>query len=127
MTLPEQHVLVCTNTRPDDNVKGCCLAKGSGSVRAKFKELIERRGLKEKVFVNSVNCLHNCEHGGIVVVYPEAVWYGGVQPEDVAEIVDAHLINGKPVKRLRLSNRPRGLRGRLRQAAASLAGAAESS
>lgn len=125
MKLPERHVLVCTNTRPDDHVKGCCLAKGSGSVRARFKELIERRGLKEKVFVNSVNCLHNCENGGIVVVYPEAVWYGGVQPEDVAEIVDAHLINGKPVKRLRLSNRPRGLGSKLKRAAAALAGTAE--
>jgi (2Fe-2S) ferredoxin len=127
MRMPERHVLVCTNTRPDDHAKGCCLARGSGSVKAKFKELIERRGLKERVFVNSANCLHNCEHGGIVVVYPEGVWYGGVQPEDVEEIVDAHLVNGKPVKRLRLSNKPRSLGGRLKKAAASIAGAAENS
>jgi len=38
-----------------------------------------------------------------VVVYPEAVWYGNVKPEDAAEIVQEHLINGRPVERLRLA------------------------
>jgi (2Fe-2S) ferredoxin len=36
------------------------------------------------------------------VVYPEQVWYGGVKAEDVAEIVDRHLIGGVPVERLRM-------------------------
>jgi (2Fe-2S) ferredoxin len=36
------------------------------------------------------------------VVYPEGVWYGGVRVEDVAEIVESHLVNGVPVERLRL-------------------------
>jgi (2Fe-2S) ferredoxin len=35
-----------------------------------------------------------------VVVYPDAVWYGGVTPADVDEIIDAHIIGGKPVERL---------------------------
>jgi (2Fe-2S) ferredoxin len=37
-----------------------------------------------------------------VVVYPEGVWYGGVTAADVPEIVESHLVNGKPVERLRL-------------------------
>jgi (2Fe-2S) ferredoxin len=36
------------------------------------------------------------------VVYPEAVWYGRVQPEDAIAIVEEHLIGGRPVERLRL-------------------------
>jgi (2Fe-2S) ferredoxin len=39
-----------------------------------------------------------------VVVYPEAVWYGNVQPEDAAEIVNEHLTGGRPVERLRIAD-----------------------
>jgi len=39
-----------------------------------------------------------------VVVYPEAVWYGGVTLADVADIVDRHLVGGMPVPRLRLAD-----------------------
>ena len=38
-----------------------------------------------------------------MVVYPDAVWYGGVTASDVAEIVDQHLVGGQPVTRLRLA------------------------
>jgi (2Fe-2S) ferredoxin len=102
MPLPEKHVFVCTNTRPDKDSRGCCLAKASGTVRDLFKELIAEKGLKETVRVNSTNCLGQCEHGAVVVVYPEGVWYGGVLPEDVEKIVDSHLVRGVPVKRLLL-------------------------
>jgi len=40
----------------------------------------------------------------MVVVYPEAVWYGGVRPEDAAEIVEVHLKGGQPVDRLRVAD-----------------------
>ena len=39
-----------------------------------------------------------------MVVYPEAVWYGNVRPEDAAEIVAEHLVGGRPVERLRLAD-----------------------
>ena len=35
-----------------------------------------------------------------MVVYPEAVWYGGVRLEDVDEIIDEHIVGGRPVQRL---------------------------
>ena len=37
-----------------------------------------------------------------IVVYPEAVWYGFVTPDDVVEILESHLVDGRPVERLRL-------------------------
>jgi hypothetical protein len=37
-------------------------------------------------------------------VYPEAVWYGHVTPEDVDEIVTEHLVHGRPVERLVLAD-----------------------
>ncbi len=48
--------------------------------------------------------MDQCEHGPTVAVYPEAVWYGGVTAADVDEIVDEHIVGGKPVTRLILAD-----------------------
>ena len=37
----------------------------------------------------------------MAVVYPDAVWYAGLTPDDAAEIVREHLARGRPVERLR--------------------------
>ena len=66
--------------------------------------LTKAAGLGNSVRINKSVCLDQCEHGPTVVVYPEAVWYGHVQPEDAAEIVQEHLVNGRPVERLRLAD-----------------------
>lgn len=101
----EHHVFVCTNLRPEDNPKGCCSRKGSEEVLGRFKAGLASRGLKGKVRANSSGCLDACATGVSVVVYPEAVWYAHVKPEDVDEIINEHLVNGRPVERLRLPDR----------------------
>lgn len=53
---------------------------------------------------NKAGCLEQCEHGPTVVVYPEAVWYGGVRLDDVEEIVSSHIVGGKPVARLMIAD-----------------------
>jgi (2Fe-2S) ferredoxin len=35
-------------------------------------------------------------------VYPEGIWYTYIDEEDINEIVDSHLIAGKPVDRLKI-------------------------
>ena len=50
-------------------------------------------------------CLDQCEHGPTVVVYPDAVWYGRVTAADVDEIIESHIVNGKPVERLMIARR----------------------
>jgi (2Fe-2S) ferredoxin len=55
---------------------------------------------KGQVRINKAGCLDRCEEGPVLVVYPDAVWYGRVQPSDVDEIIDAHILGGKPVARL---------------------------
>jgi (2Fe-2S) ferredoxin len=38
----------------------------------------------------------------VVVIYPEGTWYTYVDKEDIDEIIDEHLINGKVVERLKI-------------------------
>ena len=66
----------------------------------RLRDEIEARGLIENVALSSTSCLGPCEEGATVVVYPDSVWYGGVGPDDVPEIVESHLRSGKPVERL---------------------------
>jgi (2Fe-2S) ferredoxin len=101
------HVFVCENRRDADDPRGCCAAKGSEAIRQALKEEIARRGLKREVRANAAGCLDACAHGPTVVVYPDGIWYGGVRVEDVAEIVERHLVDGVPVERLRIDERLR--------------------
>ncbi|HEY1550557.1 MAG TPA: (2Fe-2S) ferredoxin domain-containing protein [Kofleriaceae bacterium] len=102
----QRHVFVCINERPPENPKGSCKAKGGEQVRDELKQLLKQRGCGKVVRANNAGCLDQCEHGVAVVVYPEQVWYGGVTVADVAEIVDSHIIGGKPVERLLLADQP---------------------
>lgn len=97
-----RHVFVCTNERPPGSPRGCCAERGGEEVRGAFKKAIKAAGLQGSVRGNAAGCLDTCEAGCAVVVYPEGVWYQGVQPGDVAEIVERHLVKGEPVERLRM-------------------------
>jgi (2Fe-2S) ferredoxin len=102
----QRHVFVCINERAADNPKGCCKAKGGVEVRDELKQLLKARGVGKQVRANNSGCLDQCENGVALVVYPEQVWYGHVTVADVAEIVDSHIIGGKPVERLLLPDQP---------------------
>ena len=93
----DKHIFVCMNERRPGHPKGCCLHKGSAAVRARFKELVARHGLKGKVRANQAGCLDYCEHGPTVVVYPEGTWYGHVGLEDVDRIFEQHILGGEVV------------------------------
>jgi (2Fe-2S) ferredoxin len=96
----ERHIFVCTNQREPGHPRGCCDPEGQAQLQLVFKQKLAQRGLKGKVRANKAGCLDQCEHGPNVVVYPEQVWYGRVTVADVEEIIDQHIIGGKPVERL---------------------------
>src|ERR1019366_5795591 len=58
------------------------------------------RGLEDEVQVTTCGSLGLCEHGPNLVVYPEGIWYSGVTPADVPEIVRSHFQQGTPVEAL---------------------------
>ena len=98
----EHHVFVCTNSREAGSARGSCTLDGKGELLPAFQTAAKEAGLKGKVRINKAGCMDQCEHGPMVVVYPEAVWYGRVTTADVNEIVQQHLVGGQPVERLRL-------------------------
>ncbi len=96
----ERHVFVCTNVREPGSARPSCTTDGKGELHSALKDAVRGAGLACSIRANKAGCLDQCEHGPTVVVYPEAVWYGGVTVEDVPEIVSEHLIAGRPVQRL---------------------------
>lgn len=97
----KKHIFVCMNTREAGHPRGCCDPAGEGELQRLFKVKLAQRGIaNSSVRANKCGCLDQCELGPTVVVYPEAVWYGHVRPEDVDEIIDAHIVGGRPVERL---------------------------
>ncbi len=99
----DRHVFVCTNKREANSEKGCCASKGGDAVRDELKKQLAAHGLLKQVRANKAGCLDQCEHGVVMVVYPEQVWYGGVRVEDVREIVESHVLKGEYVERLLLA------------------------
>ena len=96
----ERHIFVCINERPEGHPRGCCHSRGGEELHRLFKVKLAQRGIKGTVRANKSGCLDQCEVGPTVVVYPEAVWYMHVTPADVEEIIESHIIGGKPVERL---------------------------
>jgi (2Fe-2S) ferredoxin/predicted O-methyltransferase YrrM len=92
------HVFVCDQQKPDG--VPCCAARGSGQVLEALRREVTTHGLEDEVQVTACGSLGLCEHGPNLVVYPEGIWYSGVTPADVAEIVRSHFQQDTPVERL---------------------------
>jgi len=90
---------VCTNTRAEGG-RPACAARGSEALYHALMREILGRGLATDVAVTTSGCLGPCFDGPNLVVYPEGVWYGGVDLDDLDDVV-AHLAGGPVVARLR--------------------------
>ena len=98
----KHHVFFCTNQRAGGDV--CCNNHGASDMRAYAKDKVKALGKKVpgKVRINAAGCLDRCEEGPVMVIYPEAVWYTYVDKEDIDEIIDQHLVQGRIVERLKI-------------------------
>ncbi|MEO8738154.1 MAG: NAD(P)H-dependent oxidoreductase subunit E [Casimicrobiaceae bacterium] len=98
----KHHVFFCLNKR--DPPETCCATRGADEMQAYAKKRIKQLGLSGKgsVRINKAGCLDRCEEGPVLVVYPEEVWYTYVDRDDIDEIVDSHLVNGRVVERLKI-------------------------
>jgi (2Fe-2S) ferredoxin len=104
MSYYQRHVFFCVNDRGADADRPSCNRCDSARMRDYAKDRIKQIGLagQGKVRVNQAGCLDRCEEGPVCVVYPEGTWYTYVDESDVDEIIDSHLVNGRPVDRLKI-------------------------
>jgi len=104
------HVFCCTNERPSTHRRGCCASKGSRALCDYMCRLGMASGVR-RIRINHAGCLNVCEHGPVMVVYPEGVWYKYETELDIEEILRSHVIGGRPVARLQLRIDPTTLHG----------------
>ena len=102
MSYFKHHVFFCCNQRGDG--EDCCNNLGATEAQTYAKDRIGQLELKGKgkIRINKAGCMDRCDDGPVIVVYPEEVWYRYVDKEDVEEIIQEHLINGRVVERLKI-------------------------
>lgn len=98
MPLFPYHVFVCEQQKPEG--VPCCAVRGAADVIEELRAQVARQRLTDRVLVTACGSIGLCERGPNMVVYPEGVWYSGVQRRDVAEIVESHFRDGRVVERL---------------------------
>ncbi len=95
------HLFFCTNQRDSGSA---CSDFGAHKMKDHAKRLCTEMGLSKSggVRINMSGCLGRCEHGPVLAVYPEGVWYTYVDADDVNEIIHEHIIGGRVVERLKI-------------------------
>ena len=88
----KSHVLVCGGTG--------CTSNGSAKIREELARQLKANHMEDDVQIVETGCFGLCAVGPVVIVYPEAAFYSGVHADDVTDIVNEHLINGRLVTRL---------------------------
>ena len=87
-----KNILICGGTG--------CTSSSSTALREAFEKELAAKGIADEIKLVTTGCFGLCALGPIVIVYPDGTFYSMVKPEDIAEIVDSHLIGGNVVERL---------------------------
>lgn len=98
----QYHVFFCTNQRDDG--AACCADKDAQALRdyAKARTKALRIAGPGKCRINSAGCMDRCKEGPVLAIYPEGTWYTYVDKDDIDEIIQEHLLNGRIVSRLKI-------------------------
>ena len=104
MTYFSKHLFVCTNQKAAG--KTCCANTGGDPYFDYLKERLLELQLHGpgKYRISKSGCLGRCNSGPCLVIYPEGIWYTYASRDDIDEIIDVYLLNGKPVDRLIIPN-----------------------
>ena len=87
--------MILVSNDPESNVRG------SEKIFSAFQQQLRDYGLTEEVSLSMVSDLGYSYASPLVLIYPEAVVYGPIEPADVPHIVEEHLYKGRIVEEKR--------------------------
>lgn len=96
MANSKMHILVCGGTG--------CRASQSEKIIQNLNAELQNLNLENDVKVITTGCFGFCEKGPVVKVVPDNTFYTEVKPTDAVDIVNEHVVKGRPVKRLLYKN-----------------------
>jgi len=86
------HLMLCAGTG--------CVSNGSYRIKAALERELAQRGLQDEVAVVMTGCNGFCAQGPVITVQPDGIFYQLLKDGDVPELVEEHLLKGRPLKRL---------------------------
>ena len=92
------HVLICGGTG--------CTSSGSAALREALEKELAAKQLENEIKIVVTGCFGLCALGPVMIVYPDGTFYSMVTPEDIPEIVEEHLLKGRPVTVWNITKRP---------------------
>ena len=95
-----KHLFICNNKRSEDDPRGSCSEKNSGSLIDYAKKRIHELGLKGEIRVNKAGCLDACAYGPAMVIYPDDTWYSPKTKNDIEIILEKNIQSDKRAEEL---------------------------
>ena len=92
MAYKRSQILICGGTG--------CTSSGSMILVKELKKELVKHDILDEVEVVATGCFGLCELGPVVIVYPEGTFYSRVEAADITELVEEHLVKGRPLDRL---------------------------
>ncbi len=85
----KKQIFVCTNDAKGE--KASCGDHQGEEIFHQLREMAKARGLHPKIRVAQAKCLGQCTTGCNVMVYPDNVWYSGINLQDVPTLAAKYL------------------------------------